>query len=60
MVVDIVTRAMRVCGTAAYRNDHKLSLTRHLRDAHSAALMISNDRIHTANAGLHLVYKDAL
>lgn len=57
-VVDIVTRAMRICGTAAYRNDHKLSLTRQLRDAHSAALMIGNDRIHAGNAALHLVYKD--
>lgn len=57
-VVDIVTRAMRICGTASYRNDHKLSLTRQLRDAHSAALMIGNDRIHAGNAALHLVYKD--
>jgi len=58
MVVDIVTRAMRICGTASYRNDHKLSLTRQLRDAHSAALMIGNDRIHANTAALHLVYKD--
>lgn len=57
-VVEIVTRALRICGTAGYRNDHKLSLTRHLRDAHSAALMISNDRIHSGNASLHLVFKD--
>jgi acyl-CoA dehydrogenase len=58
LVVDIVTRALRVCGTAGYRNDHELSLTRHLRDAHSAALMIGNDRIHASNAALQLAYKD--
>jgi acyl-CoA dehydrogenase len=58
MVVEIVTRALRICGTAGYRNDHKFSLTRHLRDAHSAALMIGNDRIHSGNATLHLIYKD--
>jgi acyl-CoA dehydrogenase len=57
-VVEIVTRAMRICGTAAYRNDHKFSLTRQLRDAHSAALMIGNDRIHAGSASLHLVFKD--
>lgn len=57
-VVDIVTRALRICGTAGYRNDHRFSLTRQLRDAHSAALMIGNDRIHAGSAALHLVYKD--
>jgi acyl-CoA dehydrogenase len=58
LVVDIVSQALRVCGVAGYRNDTRYSVTRHLRDAHSAALMISNDRIHAANGALHLVYKD--
>jgi acyl-CoA dehydrogenase len=57
-VANIVTRALRVCGTAGYRNDSPYSLTRHLRDAHSAALMIGNERINAANANLHLIYKD--
>jgi acyl-CoA dehydrogenase len=57
-VVDIVTRALRICGTAGYRNDSTFSLTRHLRDAHSAALIIGNDRMHLANSSLLLVYKD--
>jgi acyl-CoA dehydrogenase len=57
-VVDIVTDAMRVCGTVAYRNDTQYSMTRHLRDAHSAALMIGNDRILATNGTLHLVHKD--
>jgi acyl-CoA dehydrogenase len=58
LVVDIVTRALRITGTSGYRNDSKISLTRHLRDAHSAALMIGNDRMHGSNAAMLLVYKD--
>lgn len=58
LAVDIVTRALRICGTAGYRNDSRFSLTRHLRDAHSAALMIGNDRMHQANGSILLVYKD--
>jgi len=29
-----------------------------LRDAHSAALMIANDRLHATNAALLLVYRE--
>ncbi|HVU04980.1 MAG TPA: acyl-CoA dehydrogenase family protein [Polyangiaceae bacterium] len=58
LVVDIVTRALRIVGTSGYRNDSRYSLTRHLRDAHSAALMIGNERMHGANAALLLVHKD--
>jgi acyl-CoA dehydrogenase len=57
LVVDIVTRALRVIGTAGYRNDSPYSVTRHMRDAHSAALMIANDRINGATAALYLVHK---
>jgi acyl-CoA dehydrogenase len=39
-----------ICGLAGYRNDTPFSLGRHLRDAHSAALMVNNDRI-LANTG---------
>ena len=58
LVVEIVTRALRICGMAAYKNDSALSLGRQLRDAHSAALMIGNDRICASNAALLLVHKD--
>ena len=44
-VVQVVGDAMRVAGLAGYRNDSPESVGRHLRDAHSAALMIGNDRI---------------
>ena len=45
MVVQIIQHALLVCGIQGYRNDTPFSLGRHLRDAHSAALMISNDRV---------------
>ncbi len=58
LVAEICTKALRITGTTGYRNDSPYSITRHLRDAHSAALMIGNERIHAANGALHLVYKD--
>ena len=58
-VVDIVTECLRVLGIAAYKNDGEVSLGRHLRDAHSAALMINHDRIRETNASLLLVHKGA-
>jgi acyl-CoA dehydrogenase len=45
LVVQVVDKALRICGLAGYRNDSPYSLGRHLRDAHSAALMVNNDRI---------------
>jgi acyl-CoA dehydrogenase len=59
LVVDIVGRAMLICGLAAYRNDSNLSLGRHLRDAYGAALMVNNDRIMAHNATLLLAHKEA-
>jgi acyl-CoA dehydrogenase len=58
LVAEICTLALRITGTTGYRNDSPYSVARHLRDAHSAALMIGNERIHAANGALHLVYKD--
>ena len=46
LVVDIVGRAMHICGLAGYREDSPFSLGRSLRDAHGAALMVNNDRIY--------------
>jgi acyl-CoA dehydrogenase len=57
-IVDIVGRALLICGISGYRNDSKFSLSRHLRDAHGAALMVNNDRITKLNATLLLVHKD--
>ncbi len=54
LVVDIVGRAMLICGIAGYRNDSKLTLGRHLRDAWGAALMVNNDRILGHNATMQI------
>ena len=56
-VPEIVTDALRICGIRAYKNDTEFSLGRHLRDAHSAALMVNNDRLRATNASLLLVHK---
>lgn len=52
-------RALRVCGIMGYKNDGPYSVGRQLRDAHSAALMIANDRLHATNAALLLVHREA-
>jgi acyl-CoA dehydrogenase len=59
LVVDIVGRAMLICGIAGYKNDSKLSLGRHLRDAYGAGLMVNNDRILGQNATMHIGQRDA-
>ena len=58
LVAEICTQALRITGTTGYRNDSPYSVTRHLRDAHSAALMIGNERIHAGNGSMHLMYRD--
>ncbi len=58
MVVDIVGRAMLICGIAGYREDSPYSLGRLLRDAYGAAVMVNNDRIITNNAQMLLVHKE--
>lgn len=58
MVVDIVSRAMLICGIAGYKNDSKLSLGRHLRDAYGASLMVNNDRILGQNATMQIGQRD--
>jgi acyl-CoA dehydrogenase len=58
MAPAIVSSALGVCGIGGYRCDSPYSLGRHLRDAHSAALMIGNDRVLSANAAMLLVHKD--
>jgi acyl-CoA dehydrogenase len=55
---EIVARALGVCGVSGYRNDSPYAVGRHLRDSHSAALMIANDRIFSANAAMLLVHKE--
>lgn len=57
LVVDIVNRAMLICGIAGYREDSPFSLGRLLRDAHGAAVMVNNDRILGNSAQLVLAQR---
>jgi acyl-CoA dehydrogenase len=57
-------RAPQIClavleavGVNAYRNDSEYAIGRLLRDALSARLMVSNERIHTIDAGLLTILK---
>jgi acyl-CoA dehydrogenase len=58
LIIDIVGKAMMICGISSYRNDSELSLCRHLRDAYGASLMVNNDRIMMHNATLLLMHKE--
>ncbi len=57
MILPIINQAMRICGILGYKNGTPYSLGRHLRDAHSAELMISNDRILANTSTMLLVHK---
>lgn len=54
----IVHKALQIVGLLGYKNDSPFSLSRHYRDALSASLMISNDRVASKSATLLLVSKD--
>lgn len=56
-ILDIIHKALLICGIMGYKNGTPFSLGRHLRDAHSARLMISNDRILGNTATMLLVQK---
>ena len=58
LIVDIVSRSMLICGISSYRNDSKFSLSRQIRDAYGAALMVNNDRIMNHNATMLMVHKE--
>ncbi len=54
----IVHAALQIIGVQGYKNDGPYSVGRHYRDALSASLMVSNDRIAAKNASMLLVFKD--
>lgn len=54
----IVHGALQIVGILGYKNDSPFSLGRAYRDALSASLMISNDRIAAKSAAMLLVFKD--
>ena len=56
-ILEIINHCMLICGIVAYKNGTPYSLGRHLRDAHSAQLMISNDRILGNTSTMLLIHK---
>ena len=52
---EVVQLAMLITGILGYKNGTPFSVGRHLRDVTSAAIMISNDRIHANTATLLLM-----
>lgn len=56
-VIEVVTHALRIIGLNGYREDHKLSMGRLLRDSFGPQLMVSNERIRLNNANLVLAYR---
>jgi len=58
LAVQVIGQALLVCGLQGYRNDSPFSLGRHLRDAHSAALMVNNDRILANTANLMMAQRE--
>ena len=57
LVVDIVSRSLQIDGISGYKNDSGKSLTRHMRDALGASLMVNNDRIRGHNSTMQIAYK---
>ena len=57
MVVDIINHALLITGINGYRNNTPYSAGRHMRDALSAQIMISNDRIFGNVANLLLMHR---
>lgn len=56
-VVEIVAGALTICGINGYRENHRASMGRLLRDSYGPALMVSNDRIRANNSQLVLALR---
>ena len=57
IAIEIVNKAMIVCGIAGFRNDTPYSLGRQFRDILSAQVMINNDRIFGNTSSMLLVHR---
>ena len=57
IAVEIVNKAMIVCGIAGFKNDTPYSIGRQFRDVMSAQLMINNDRIFGNISTMLLVHR---
>jgi acyl-CoA dehydrogenase len=58
LVLDVLKRAMGICGLEGYKNTTGTSLARMLRDANAAPLMVNNDRTLQASAHALLIRKE--
>ena len=58
LALDILQRAMGICGLEGYKNATQNSLARMLRDANAAPLMVNNDRTLQASAHALLIRKE--
>lgn len=58
MMIEIVSESMFIVGIAGYKNNSKNSLSRHIRDAYGAAIMVNNDRIRGHNATMHIALRE--
>lgn len=57
LVVEVVTGVLALIGINAYREDHKASMGRLVRDCFGPQLMVSNERIRANNAQLVPAYR---
>ena len=57
IAVEVVNKAMLVCGISGFKNDTPFSVGRQLRDILSAQVMINNDRIFGNTSTMLLVHR---
>jgi acyl-CoA dehydrogenase len=57
-VADIVRDCLYILGIAGYKNDTPYSVGRHLRDIHSAAIMVHNERVLNNSGALLCIVKE--
>jgi acyl-CoA dehydrogenase len=58
LALDVLQRALGICGLEGYKNTTQTSLARMLRDANAAPLMVNNDRTLQASAHALLIRKE--
>jgi acyl-CoA dehydrogenase len=56
--LDVVQRAMAICGLGGYKNHAEFSMARYIRDVIAAPLMVNNDRSLQGNARSLLIRKE--
>lgn len=57
MMIEIISKCLFIVGIMGYKNNAENSLSRHIRDAYGAAIMVNNDRIRGHNATMHIALR---